>query len=140
MSAPPFSLEAVVEAVREAVPDAVAAYLFGSHAAGAARSESDVDLAVLLPGGRTLSSEALWDARESISKALGAEKVDLVDLRAASTVMRVQVVSTGRVLFEADRTARERFEMHTYSAYALLNEERSAILDGIRRRGRVYGG
>lgn len=138
MSTPPLPLETAAEAVRQAVPEAVAAYLFGSLARGEGRAESDVDLAVLLPVGHTLSAEALWDARERISKALGAEEVDLVDLQAATTVMRMQIVSTGRVLYKASRTARERFEMHTYSAYALLNEERRAILDDICRRGRVY--
>lgn len=53
--------------------------------------------------------------------------------------MRMQVVSTGTVLFASDRAARQAFEVHTYSASALLNEERTGILDDIRKRGRVYG-
>lgn len=42
------------------------------------------------------------------------------------------------LLFESDETARHEFEMHTYSAYALLNEERARILCDIKERGRVY--
>jgi hypothetical protein len=36
--------------------------------------------------------------------------VDLVDLRQASTVMRVQVLATGRLLLEADRRQRQELE------------------------------
>ena len=45
-----------------------------------------------------------------------------VDLRNASTVMRMQVISTGRRLATYDALAQEAFEDHTYSAYARLNE------------------
>lgn len=63
-----------------------------------------------------------------------------MDLRSASTVMQMQVVATGTVIAESDRTGRQEFEMHTSSAYALLNEERAGILDDIQARGHVYGG
>jgi len=66
--------------------------------------------------------------------------VDLVDLRAASTVMRAQVLASDRVLYEADTNVRQRFEMHALSMYADLNETRAAILKDIHRRGQVYGG
>ncbi len=61
--------------------------------------------------------------------------VGLVDLHATSTVMQAQIVSTGRVVLDADRGARARFETIAYSAYALLNEERA----GIAACGPVYG-
>lgn len=54
--------------------------------------------------------------------------------------MRMQVLRDSQVLFESDRTARQEFEMHTYAAYALLNEERADILHAIQERGRVYLG
>ena len=63
-----------------------------------------------------------------------------VDLARASTVMRMQVVSTGSLLEAIDGAAQERFEDLTYSAYARLNEERREILEQIRREGRVHGG
>jgi hypothetical protein len=66
--------------------------------------------------------------------------VDLIDLRQASTVMRMQVVSTGESLFSADDPKREQFETMVYASYARLNEERRGILDDIRARGRVYAG
>jgi hypothetical protein len=47
-------------------------------------------------------------------------------------------VRTGRLLFETDRTARQRFEMVACSMYAAFNVERRAILEDVRRRGTVY--
>ena len=56
---------------------------------------------------------------QALAAALGADftdaddlhrDVDRVDLRIASTVMRVQVISTGRILFERDPFERAAFE------------------------------
>jgi hypothetical protein len=65
--------------------------------------------------------------------------IDLVDLRAASTVMRMQVLSTGTCLATFDDPARRTFEMYAYADYARLNEERRDILKSITARGLVYG-
>ena len=129
--------DVVLQKVREAVPGLIALYRFGSQAQGTARPESDVDLAVLAP--QTLSPEARQGLREELSLLLHRD-VDLIDLRQASTVMRMQVVSTGESLFSADDLKREQFETMVYASYARLNEERRGILDDIRARGRVYAG
>jgi len=41
--------DALVAALREAVPELIAIYRFGSVAQGVARADSDVDLAILPP-------------------------------------------------------------------------------------------
>ena len=46
--------------------------------------------------------------------------VDLVDLRTASTVMRMQVLSTGTCLAALDEPARRTFEMYAYADYAKI--------------------
>lgn len=100
------NFDPVVNAIRSAIPEVQALYLFGSVATGQDRSDSDVDLAVLAP--RPLDQLSRWRLQESIAAELGRD-VDLVDLRAASTVMQVQVLDTGRVLFEADASSRALF-------------------------------
>ena len=124
MSLPSNKKETARCALCAAMPDLVAAYVFDSQAQGTARPKSDVDLAVL--GAAPLRADKRWDLQGQLTDALAAE-VDLVDLRAVSTVMQMQVVSTSAVLYERDRAARARFEMYVFSAYALLNEERAAI-------------
>ena len=120
----------------DAVPDLEAAYVFGSRATGDARPDSDLDVAVLAP--RPLDPVDRFRFQERLAAHLGLD-VDLVDLRSASTVMRAEVLRTGRVVLDRDPTARAFWEVTAMSAYALLNEERRDILEDVRRRGRVYG-
>lgn len=117
------------------VPDVQAVYVFGSHVQGGARPDSDLDLGLL--AARPLDPVRRFEVQEALAAALGTD-VDLVDLRAASTVMRAEVLRTARVVHDADPGGRAAWEVWTLSAYALLNEERQGILDDIRHRGRVH--
>ncbi len=135
MSGPRPDDEAVVCLLRQALPELVAIYRFGSRTTGLSRPDSDEDLAVLPAA--PLDPVRVWRTAQDLSARIGRD-VDLVDLLAASTVMRAQVVSTGMRVFCADLTRAGLFEDMTYSAYALLNEERRGILEDIRSRGTVY--
>ncbi len=128
--------EAIIRLIRDQIDDPVAIYLFGSMAADAVHDSSDIDLAILPQS--PLSNKERWNLQQELAIALRTD-VDLVDLLSASTVMRVQIVSTGEVLFEGDSTKRAEFEMVTFSMYARFNQERREILDQVRREGRVYG-
>ena len=125
-----------VAAIRRAVPDLVAVYRFGSSVSGERSPGSDVDLAILA----TIPLDPLrrFDLQERLASALGTS-VDLVDLRAASPVMAMQVIGTGRLLLDQDASARGRFEDLTYGVYARLNEERRGILERVAAEGTVYG-
>jgi predicted nucleotidyltransferase len=128
--------DTIREMVQEAVPGVISIYLFGSTVQGGEHDASDLDLAVLAQS--PLDNLDRWTLQEDLAAEIG-RNVDLVDLRSASTVMRAQVLRSGSVLAERDRTARQQFEMQTCSAYALLNEERAGILKDVQARGRVYG-
>lgn len=129
-------LSDVVDLVRTRLPDVVAVYLFGSQASGQSTADSDVDLAVL--GADRLDPVARWELQEDLAARLH-RKVDLVDLRGASTVMRVQVLDRANVLFDGNPGARALFEATALSSYARLNEERRGILIDIRARGTIHG-
>jgi len=62
----------------------LAVYLFGNRANGQDGPDSDLDLAVLVEG--KLSPVALWEQAQSLAVVLRCD-VDLIDLRAASTVI-----------------------------------------------------
>ena len=130
------SQKAVLEAIQDAVPDLIAVYQFGSTVQGGEHAESDLDLALLARS--ALPNLDRWTLQEDLAAELGRD-VDLIDLRAASTVMQAQVLDKGMVLAEADRTARRQFEMQVCSAYAILNEERAGILEDVQARGHIYG-
>ena len=125
-----------VSLLREAMPGTIAVYLFGSRARGDAARESDVDLAVLAPA--PLDPVARFELQERIAAEFHAS-VDLIDLRSASAVLRVQVLEHGELLYEGDPHERARFEVAALSAYARLNEERRGILEDVARTGRVHG-
>jgi predicted nucleotidyltransferase len=125
-----------VAELRRRVPDLIAVYLFGSRARGDARPGSDVDVAVL--AARPLGAGTRFAVQEELARLLGRD-VDLVDLRAASAVMRVQVLEHGEVLYSDTSGRRAAFEMLALAGYARLNEERRAIIDDVRARGSVHG-
>ena len=127
--------EPLTDLLRSRIPGLAAVYVFGSAETGAVHAASDLDLAVLAP--TKLDPVSRWELQGDLAGLAGRD-VDLVDLRSASTVMRMQVVSTGRLLLSLDRNEIDRFEMYVFSDYCRLNEERRAILDDIRQRGRVY--
>jgi predicted nucleotidyltransferase len=129
------SYDRLLDVLRSRVPGLVAVYVFGSSETGLAHPASDLDLAVL--AATRIDAMARWELQGALASSAG-RPVDLVDLRSASTVMRMQVVSTGRVLFAPDRAEVDRFEMYVLADYCRLNEERRAILDDVKRRGRVY--
>ncbi len=130
------NLDEAVAALVAAVPSAIAVYQFGSSVSNQGTAESDLDLAIL--AGDPLDPVLRFDRAQEISRLVGRD-VDLVDLRAASAVMAMQVLATGRLLVEHDADARGAFEDRTFGAYARLNEERRGILERVRAEGSVYG-
>lgn len=126
-----------IRMLRKAVPDVVVVYRFGSTIRGEERADSDVDLAVLAAA--PLDPLQRFALQEELAVGL-RRNVDLVDLRRASTVMAMQVVSTGKPICVVDRIERDRFEDYVFAAYARLNEERRAILQQVLRDGTIHGG
>ena len=126
----------IVEMLTKAVWGLVAIYRFGSTATGHAVSESDLDIAIL-PASPMEPLER-WDLQEKMAVSIHCP-VDLVDLLGASSVMRMQVLQSGILLFDGDPVARAMFETMAYSSYARLNEERRQILDDVAKEGTIYG-
>lgn len=127
---------ATVGTICAALPDVQAIYHFGSTATGTEGPDSDMDLALLGPC--ALDPLARFDLQEQLALTL-RRPVDLVDMRAASPVMAMQVLATGRLLHDAAPEARGLFEDRAFGTYARLNEERRGILQRIAAEGTVYG-
>ncbi len=124
----------VVGAIRERFPQALAVYAFGSQVNGTAAASSDLDLAVLVGG--YAEPLTLWDLASRLSDVVACP-VDLLDLRAASTVMQYQVISTGRRLWAADVQA-GLFECYVLSEKTALDTARAPLLADIRSTGVIY--
>lgn len=110
----------------------VAAYLFGSHAAGRPHSESDVDVGVLLPWASYPTARDRFDARIDLASWLEAElrrgPVDVVVLNDAPPHLARHIVTTGiRVFCSEPETA------HAFLRDVML---RAADLEPFLRRAR----
>lgn len=91
----------------------VSAYLFGSHAAGRAHRESDVDVGVLLDRERHPSTEERFEARVRLGSdlidALDSNEVDVVILNDAPPLLGRGIVTRGRCVFRSDPEADVRY-------------------------------
>lgn len=124
----------IVSRIKGWFPDLFSIYAFGSQVQGTAGPESDLDLAILVPG--YVSPQLLWERSGTLADLAGCP-VDLIDLRAASTVMQYQVITTGRVLWSVGLNA-GLFESYVLSEKLELDIARAGLLADIARDGRVY--
>lgn len=125
----------IVSALRLRLPGLLAVYLFGSRATEQAGGDSDLDLAVLVEG--KLEPLATWELAQSLAGLVDCD-VDLIDLRAASTVLQYQVITTGTRLWNKDVQA-SLYECAILSQKTDLDTARAGLLEDIEREGRVYG-
>ncbi|KPB74343.1 type VII toxin-antitoxin system MntA family adenylyltransferase antitoxin [Pseudomonas cannabina] len=117
------------------LPDMLAVYLFGSQATGHAGADSDLDLAVLVPG--TLDPIEAWRLAGEIADIVHLP-VDLIDLRTASTVMQYQIITKGRRLWGKNEEA-GIFEVFVLSEKTSLDSSRAGLLEDIQTRGVIHG-
>lgn len=125
----------IIEIILQHHPKTQAIYVFGSYASGKENQNSDVDLAVLLPHDEAKKNPnfAMTKVLNDISVALGKD-VDLLNLRTVSAVFQIQIIDKGKLVFCADKYAKDQFEMLAISFYQKLNEERKEILEKIANR------
>lgn len=93
-------------------PGVAAAYLFGSRAAGTARPESDVDVAVILAA-NLKPEEAFWERvrlQGALEDALRPYPVDVVDLERVPPLLAHEVLRSGVLLCEPDPDRRVMVE------------------------------
>ncbi|MBF0153892.1 MAG: nucleotidyltransferase domain-containing protein [Magnetococcales bacterium] len=129
------NLDSLVDRLRGRLPDLLAIYAFGSRIAGDAGSESDLDLAVLVEG--KADPVSLWRLAGDLADIAGCP-VDLVDVRAATTVMQYQIIVTGRRLWVRDLRA-TLYESFILSAKTALDEARAPLMNLILREGSIHG-
>lgn len=124
----------IVAAITACFPQVFAIHAFGSQVQGTAGPQSDVDLAILLPG--YADPLHLWALAGILADVMGCH-VDLLDLRAASTVMQYQIITTGQRLWHSGIDA-GLFESYVLSEMTALNAARAGLLADIRKDGHIY--
>lgn len=131
--------DTIIGETLEFFPKTQAIYLYGSVVDEQLRSDSDIDVAVLLPSvaAREVGALAMHPLRRQLESVL-YRAVDLVNLRIVSTVFQQEIISSGRRFFSADTMVADEFEMHVLSLYQKLNAERADILSDGLSSGHFY--
>ena len=121
------TLNDTAKRILEGCPKISSAWLFGSRASGAARPDSDVDIAILVNAPLTvdelvsLSSELSWELRE--------DHVDLVIVNDASPILAFEAISGTNLLCRS-----AAFQAEFFSLTCRLYEESMAMWE----RGLCY--
>jgi len=126
---------AILQCLQARVPGLMGVYAFGSRVRGDAHPQSDLDLAVLTEG--YADAVLLWRVSSELAELAGCD-VDLLDLRAASTVMVHQVLTQGERWWASDVRA-GLFEAAMLTEKLWLDEARQATMADVQARGTVYG-
>ena len=127
--------QAIHDMLLARVPKLLAVYAFGSRVQGGAGPQSDLDVAVLVAG--YTEPLALWSLSGDLADLVGCP-VDLLDLRAASTVMQHQILTTGERWWSGGGQA-ALYEAAILSEKTELDSARAGLLGDIEKRGTVYG-
>lgn len=125
----------ILQILETRVTGLLAIYAFGSRITGTAGPDSDLDMAVLVAG--YADPLVLFDLAGDLADIAGCA-VDLLDLRAASTVMQHQIITTGERWWHKDHQA-ALFEAAILSEKTELDTARAGLLADIQKRGTVYG-
>jgi predicted nucleotidyltransferase len=125
----------LVAAIRARCAAVIAIYAFGSQVAGSASADSDLDLAVLVAG--YADPLLLWELSGELADIAGCP-VDLLDMRAASTVMQYQVLMTGKRLWSVGLEV-GLFECYVLSEKTALDAARGPLMADIQTSGKVHG-
>ena len=106
------------------------AWLYGSHAAGRSRPDSDIDVAVLFD--EPLDPVSLFDAGTRLASFMKAP-VDLVDLRRAGGLLRVEATQRGRALVPPTLEA-DYFTTHAIADHAAFAANRRAATAAMQEK------
>lgn len=121
----------IIDFLSGKIPNLDGIYIYGSFASNKQTPKSDIDIAFLSE--TKIDSYEKWKNQEKLAVLLDRD-VDLVDLKDASVVLRIEVVNNGILILEKNKYKIDSFEMTTYSMYADLNETRIDILNDFKNR------
>lgn len=87
--------------------------------------------------GPRIDPEQLYRAKQTLEVALDVD-IDLIDLAAANTGLRLEVVRDGKLLHQHGNEQALAFEARVLGDYAELMDATREIRESIRKRGTVY--
>ena len=131
----PAHQQLITQTLRQQWPETLAIYVFGSQINGTATPQSDLDLAILVPG--YSDPVERWDTAQALAITLDMD-IDLLDFRRSSTVMQYQILTHGQRWWQKDNQA-ELFEAAVLNDKLKLDEARAPLIGDILQQGTIYG-
>lgn len=131
--------KSLLSLLQQRLPMLMAAYAFGSRIKDAgqyANGESDLDLAVLVEG--YADPVLLFQLAGDLADIAHCH-VDLLDIRATSTVMQNQILTQGQRLWAKDLRA-GLFEAAMLNEKIYFDQSRQRLIHDVMERGSIYGG
>jgi hypothetical protein len=108
------------------MPDVELGWLFGSRAAGRARPESDIDVGVEVTAAAAAHKrETLARLFDRLGRVAPSDRLDVVLLNDAPSLLRHRVLAGGRLLFARRPEARVRFATRTIRDYQDMQVRRA---------------
>ena len=131
--------DGIVDAILAVYPDTLAIYSFGSWGTPYQRTDSDLDIAVLLPHDIAVDVDFMdWvTLNGELSYVSCTDYVDLVNLQTATTGIQAEIISTGEAVFCQDDDARVEFEALVLSMHQDLNIQREPLYQDMMADSRV---
>ena len=124
--------------IQSVLPDAVAAWIYGSAGSGSMNAESDIDIAVLLPLSDVRKTSWLLRTQAQALAERWDRKVDLVNFAAVSCVLQKEILKADKPLFSKDDLIVGYAELQALSQYRDFNERNAQEFARIARTGKVY--
>lgn len=120
---PGVDLERLIEALRcgaEGLHELAAVILFGSHATGRARVDSDIDVAVLLKDDAAAADrlELLRRIITTLAQRVAADRLHITVLSDRAPTVAFEALRDGKVILSRDPIALHRFRTRIYRLHA----------------------
>ena len=125
-------LDTCKKLILERYPNLIAIYAFGSVDTPYFTHNSDVDLAIQPATHHQIDHYELWKFAQEIAIAIDRD-VDLIDLNAATTVFRYEIIRTGRRIFCSNEDRGTDIEVLYISMYLSFHEERKDLLEAFKK-------
>ena len=125
-------------AIQAVLPEALAAWVYGSAASGSMHAASDIDVAVLLPFSDVRRTAWLLKHEAQRLADIWGFPVDLVNFTTVSCVLQKEVLSAGRLLYSFDDFAVGVAELQALSQYRDFNERNACEFERIAQTGKVF--
>ena len=106
-----------------------AVYLFGSYATGDENKRSDVDIAVLMKDDKEASMDLQSNLSSELMKLLNADRVDVVFLNNATTLIRYEIIRDGKLLYASRQFDEVEFKCKVIMGYLDMEHIRDVRYD-----------